>query len=163
MGKTDNPDWMGNWCAKGRQITACNTVSNDLTFVAATSGAIASKEIFTVTGIVVLTVFGVCSDTLTSGAVPTIEVGTATTTTRIIGAAAGLSIDQYDVFVDETAIGESEEPTSEITWVLTYGDDIVYRIRDATITGGTIVWYCLWYPLSDDGLVVSAGFNASAA
>jgi len=159
MGKYDKVGAMGRWCADGKEITACRTLTNSVTFAATESGAIAAKEIFTVTGIVVAAVFGVCTGTLTSAGAPTIEVGTATTTTRFIGAALAMSIDNGDVFVDEVAIGETEEPTSEITWALTYGDDFVYEIKVATITGGSIDWYCLWYPLSDDGLVVSAGYN----
>lgn len=136
-----------------------NTDTQAITFAAGTTGAVASKELFQVTGMVLATVFGVCTTSLTGTG--TIQVGAAGSTDAIIGAATGTSIDAGDVFVDETAIGETEEPVSEITWIVTNDADLGYEVVTNTLTAGVITFYCLWYPLEKDAMVVPSGSNIS--
>jgi hypothetical protein len=42
------------------------------------------------------------------------------------------------------------------TFIVANGQDIALTIAGATLTAGIIDFYCLWRPLSADGLVVAA-------
>lgn len=152
-------EWIGRWCARGDEMTPTHIVEKEVTFAAATTGAAAAKELFTVTGTVICTVIGVCSTDLTGSG--TICVGTSLDTDIMIGNATATAIDADDVFIDETQIGEKHEPISQITWVVVKDNDLAYEVKSNTITAGVINFYCLWCPVSDDADVQMSGVNTA--
>lgn len=162
MPKVKSSDWIRNYCVGKEPVIVMNMEEQEITFAAATTGAQAAKELFQVTGLVLCTVIGVCTTTLT-GTSATICVGTASDTNLIIAASTVTSIDAGDVFVDATAIGETEEQFNTITWILTNGNDIAYEVETANIDTGVIKFYCLWYGLSDDAMVVPSGVNTATS
>ncbi|MCR4329489.1 MAG: hypothetical protein NUV65_03010 [Candidatus Roizmanbacteria bacterium] len=120
------------------------------TFAAATTGAVAAHTVFTVTGNVLVSVFGVCDTTLDSGGAPTIEMGVTGNTAALIAQSVGKSLADGEVWVDATMtrVGVGAIPSMQ---VLNDGNDIILTIASATVTAGVIDFYCLWRPLSSDG------------
>ena len=129
--------------------------SSDWTFSASTTGAVSSHTVFTVTGDVLVQVVGICKSNLTSGGAATISMGTAADVENLIALTTAVDIDLGEVWQNAT-------PTPDVGAALTApgpvssGADIVIDILSATITGGQLVFYCLWRPLSSDGNVVAA-------
>lgn len=128
-------------------------ISKTITYVAGTTGAIGASVLFTVTGDVIVNVFAICSDSLTSGGVSTIEVGITGNTAALIALTTVTTIDVGQVWVDASTGTVQPLPAANI---LTNGTDISQKITDATITGGTLTYYCAWRPLSVDGNIVAA-------
>jgi len=122
------------------------------TFVASTTGAIASHTLFTVTGNVLLTVFGVVDTTLDSAGAPTIEVGVTGNTAALIAQGTAKNYADGDIYVDatDTRVGVGAVPTMQI---VNDGFDVLLKITGATLTAGVVDFYCLYRPLSEDGLV----------
>lgn len=126
--------------------------TKSITYAAATTGAIATTTLFTVTGCVAVRVFGVCTSTLTSGGVPTLEVGisgaTAVVLAQIVNA-TDLATDE--LYLDATPTTKVEAMPSRL--IISAGQDIIQTIGTATITGGSLAYYCVWAPISNDGTV----------
>jgi hypothetical protein len=122
------------------------------TFSALTTGAVGAHTVFTVTGNVLVTVFGVCDTTLNDAGSPTIEMGVTGNTAALIAQGAAKSLADGEVWVDGTLtrVGVGAVPAMQ---VLNDGNDIILTIGTATITSGAIDFYCLWRPLSADGNV----------
>jgi len=121
------------------------------TFVAGTTGAAGAHTLFTVTGNVLLTVFGVC-DTNLAG-VTTLEVGVASNTAGLLAQIANAeTLDDGDVYVDaNTGVGAGTIPDIR---VLNDGADVIMTIGvAAAISGGVVDFYCLWRPLSSGATV----------
>ncbi len=122
------------------------------TFAAATTGAIASHTLFTVSGNVALSVFGVVDTTLVSGGAAKIEVGLTGNTAVLIAQGTAANYADGDVYVDatDTRVGAGAIPAMQ---VINDGFDVLLTITTATLTAGAIDWYCLYRPLSSDGAV----------
>ena len=122
------------------------------TFVASTTGAVAAHTLFTVTGNVLVTVFGICDTTIASGGAPTFEVGVTGNTAALIAQTTAKNIADGDIWVDstDTRVGVGAVPGMQ---VLNDGNDIILTINTATLTGGVIDFYCLWRPLDSTGNV----------
>lgn len=145
MGSVNNP-FEGN--SLGR------VASKSITYVAGTTGAIATVAIFTVTGTVAVRIFGVCTTALTSGGVATIEVGVTGSTAILIALSTATDIIANEIWVDATPTLLVDAVPAAV--VIGGGLDINQKITDATITGGVMVYYCLWEPLSAGATVVAA-------
>lgn len=133
-----------------RQVIAANEsfkLESTWTFVGNLTGDQAAHTLFTVTGNVLVSVFGIC-DTSIVGA-GTIEVGVANNTAGLIAQVADAEgLDDGDIWVDNTpAVGVQAIPS---TFVLNDGADIILTIGTADLTAGVIDFYCLWRPLSSD-------------
>ena len=122
------------------------------TFAAATTGAVGSHTLFTVTDNVLLSVFGIVDTTLASGGAPTIEVGLTGNTAVLIAQGTAANYADGDVYVDatDTRVGAAAIPS---TFIINDGLDVLLKITGATLTGGVVDWYCLWRPLNSSGLV----------
>lgn len=120
------------------------------TFVENLTGDQAAHTLFTVTGNVLVTVFGIC-DTNLAGA-GTFEVGVAGNTAGIIAQIANATdLDDGDIYVDATpGVGAEALPSP---FIINDGADIILTIGTADITAGVVDFYCLWRPLSDGGAV----------
>lgn len=123
----------------------------------------AKHEVFTVTGAVRLRLWAICAGTLTDaadGAV--IQFGHEGDTAAFIAAtdAAGkngqtLTAGQlwYDASPDSLP---ATFATAVLDLVLPNGQDVGYEITGAALTGGSIVFHCVWEPLNSTGNVVAA-------
>lgn len=120
------------------------------TFVEATTGATGAHTVFTVTGNVLATVFGVCDTNLAGAA--TLEMGVASNTAQLLAQIANATtLDDGDVYVDaDTEVGAGVIPSMQ---VLNDGTDIIMTIGSTAITAGVVDFYCLWRPLSSGSSV----------
>lgn len=142
-----------------RQVTQSNEsflVSSAITFVATTTGATGQHTLFTVTGDVLVTVFGICNTDLTSGGAATISVGTANNVSGLIGVTTATGIDNDDCWLGSSPALEVQ-PLSDGSGIsiINDGADITYNILSATITAGQIDFYCLFRPLESTANVVA--------
>ena len=127
--------------------------SKAITDVTGTTGAIGASTLFTVTGTVGVRVFGVCGLTLVGAA--TLEVGIVGATAVVlaqIADATALATDE--LYLDATPTTKVEALPSIL--IIGAGQDIIQTIGAAEITGGSLTYYCLWFPISSDGDVVAA-------
>jgi hypothetical protein len=117
------------------------------TFAATTTGAVGAHTLFTVTGNVLVTVFGVCDTTLDDVGAPTIEVGVTGNTAALIAQSVAKSLADGEVWVDATMtrVGVGAVPSMQ---VLNDGNDIILTVGTATVASGAVDFYCLWRPLS---------------
>ena len=124
------------------------------TFVATTTGSVAAHTLFTVTDNCLVSVFGVCDTTLTSGGANTIEVGVTGNTAALIAQSVGASLADGEIWVDATMtrIGVGLVPAMQ---VLNDGNDIILTVGTATLTAGKIDFYCLWRPLNSSSNITA--------
>lgn len=127
------------------------TVSKDITYAAGTTGATGATTLFTVTGVVAVRVFAVCSSDLTSGGSATIEVGIAGNTAALIAQTTATGIDTGEFWIDTGPATIELLPNPSLC-----KSNIIQTIGTTTITGGTLSYYCIWVPISSDGDVVAA-------
>lgn len=113
------------------------------------------QTLFTVTGDVVLRVFGVCTTNL-AGASATLEVGTTKSTAALIPQTTATDIDASELWHDATPDTDVEASTVGTEKILVGGADIIATVGTANITGGVVEYICAWYPLSENGKVVAA-------
>jgi hypothetical protein len=135
-------------------------VSKRITFDGGTSNAIGDKDgtlatfpIFTVTGDVMVWVFGVCKTDLVGAG--TLEVGVTGSTAAILAQIAdATTLDANEVYHDATvALAEAVDFKAHI---IGGGLDINGKVTTTDITAGVVDFYCFWRPLSSDGNVVAA-------
>ena len=121
------------------------------------TGAQAAYTIFTITGDVLLQVFGVCDVALT-GASATIELGVSGNTAVLIAQTTGTALDADEIWFDTTPTTTVEQIDVDgaRTFIIANGQDAILTIATANLTAGDIDFYVLWRPLSSDGLVVAA-------
>lgn len=125
--------------------------SKTITYVAGTTGAVGTTTLFTVTGSVCLNVSALCTSSLTSGGAATIAVGTATSTACLANQVTATTVTNHMVYHDAIlAVG------STVSNLHILNEDVIQTIGTTTITGGTLIFFCYWTPLSADGNVVAA-------
>jgi hypothetical protein len=115
------------------------------------NGAQGASDLFTVTGDVLVTVFAVCSEDLVGAG--TIEAGISGNTAAILAQIANATnLDAGEVWSDSGPATVEALPGAKIL----SGADIIETIGTADITDGTITYYCLFRPLSEDATVTAA-------
>lgn len=125
-----------------------------LTFDGSTVGDVGTDALFTVTGDVAVCIFGQCTSDLTdSGGTATLEVGISGNTAALIAQTTATGIDAGEVWLDNAAATVETLPSTKL---LKRSASIIATTATEAITGGAIVFYCFWYPLSSDGNVVAA-------
>jgi len=117
-----------------------------------TTGA---QTLFTVTGDVILRVFGICKTNLASAGGCNVEVGVAGTTGKFITTTDATAIDANEIWHDATPDASIEADTVSATYIVSGGQDIILT-PSAQVDSGEIDFYCQWRPLSEDASVVSA-------
>jgi hypothetical protein len=123
------------------------------------TGAQGAYTIFTVTGdVTVKSVLGICDVALTSGGAATIELGVAGDTAAIIAQTTATDLILNEVWRDATPTTTLEPMTAgtELGYIVSAGQDIIFTIGGADLTAGDIDFYALWRPLSSDSNVVAA-------
>lgn len=111
--------------------------------------------LFTVTGDVLMAVYGVCTVDLVSASAGLVSVGPVGNAALMIPATLATAIDANQNWMDGTpAIGK---PIDSLNYfIVGNGVDICEDITTADVTAGNIYYICLWKALSSDGNVVSA-------
>lgn len=128
-------------------------------FTLAAWNTVATHEVFTVTGLVrCLTIYQV-TGSLTSGGAATVSFGIEGAANAYAAAQAytNLAAGQL-VQAGGSAAASLQSFTNFFAaqWadIFTIGKDLGYEVATAALTGGTIVAYCFWTPISDGSLVV---------
>lgn len=121
-------------------------------------GAQGALTMFTVTGDVMVRIFGVCSTLLDSGGAATIEVGITGNTAALIAQTTATELDAYETWQDA---GPEANPGDVATamaknFVIANGADVILTIATADLSAGVFDLHCFWMPLSKDGNVVAA-------
>jgi len=120
-------------------------------------GANDPYTLFTVTGDVLVRIFGVCTVDLVSAGGGTLSVGVTGNTAALLAATTATDIDANDLWNDTTpAVGTDTLANITGPHLVVNGLDIIETVGTADITAGNIYYICLWRPLSADGNVVSA-------
>ncbi len=142
----------------GRPFSALDAfnvaVCRPTAFVGGTSNARGDKDgtdaahtLFTVTGDVLVRMWGVCTVDVAS-TTGTLEVGITGNTALLIAQTTASGIDVNEIWNDATpAIGDT---LANITgpFIIPNGLDIIETCATADITAGNIYYICLWRPLS---------------
>jgi len=113
---------------------------------------------FTITGDVMLQVFGVVQTAITSTSnTGTLSLGNTAAILGFIGTSTvdGSQFVAGDIWNDTTPATDIAVISSDIT-VIGGGADIILTIATNNMTAGAMEMYCLWRPLSSDALVVAA-------
>jgi hypothetical protein len=130
---------------------AYNFVSKSVTCTGATPLAV-----FTVTGDVVMAIVGIVKTALTTSDAITAELGVAGATTAFIAQVADATgLAQHEVWHDATPDATIELESVWADRIVSNGQDVILTTT-GTVTAGAITFYCKWWPLSSDGLVVAA-------
>lgn len=134
-----------------RSITSneAGKLASAWTFAAGTTGATGAHTVFTVTGDVLVTVWGSC-DTDLAGATATVELGTANNTAALIAQTTATDIDDGDIWQNATPTLEVGATLGNAT-PINDGADIVLTVATAAVSAGVLNFYLLWRPISDDG------------
>lgn len=119
------------------------------------SGTGNPATLFTVTGEVLVRVYGVCT-TLLAGALATLEIGTTKSTAGLIAQTTATDIDASEIWHDASPDTDIELFTVATEKIVANGADIIQTVGTADITSGVIVYHCLWLPISLTGNVVAA-------
>lgn len=127
------------------------TTTKSITYASGTTGATGATTLFTVTGVVSMRIFAVCSSDLTSGGAATIEVGIAGNTAALIAQTTATAIDNGEIWIDTGPATVELLPALSIVT-----NDVIQTIGTTTISGGVLTYYCVWVPVSIDGNVVAA-------
>lgn len=138
-----------------RGLIATKTIAFDGT---AGNGAVASPNValFTVTGTVWFSAFGVCSEDLVSAGGGTLALGGLTGAQSIIANTTATTIDSTEVWLDTTPAKLRPVTGAIEQGQISNGDNIIATVGTADITDGTITFYCIWVPISSDGNVVAS-------
>lgn len=134
--------------------------TKSVTFDGGTTNAIGDHDgtgdpatLFTVTGDVLMVIWGVCSTNL-EGASATVEVGVTGNTPALIAQTTATDIDAGEVWRDATPAVGAELLNDPI--FVADGLDVILTVSTANVTAGVIRFYCIWYPVSSGATVVAA-------
>ena len=134
-------------------------VKNTVTFAGGTPNAIGDIDgtsnpytLFTVTGEVMIRVFGHCTTLLGDGGdTGTVEIGISGNTASLIAQTTATDINANEIWVDTGPATVESLPAYSI---LVNGTDIELLCGTEDITSGVIDFYAYWIPISTDGNVV---------
>lgn len=126
-------------------------LSSEWTFANPGTGAAGSHTLFTVTGDVLITIFGSCTTNM-AGSGADFEVGVTGNTAGLIAQIADVEdLDAGDIYADASPeVGTRALPSP---LVVVGGLDVLLKITNANITGGVVTFYALWRPLSSGASV----------
>ena len=138
-------------------VAAERIARGDYTF-ANDTGAQGAYTIFTITGDVAISVFGIAKASFTSGGAATIELGVSGNTAIFIAQATATALLVNEIWHDATPTTtvESIIAATNTGFIVSNGQDAIFTIGGADLTAGTVHFYALWKPLSTDGNVVAA-------
>lgn len=101
-------------------------------------------------------------DNLLSDGATVVEVGITGNTAIFMPQTTATTIDTGEIWPNDTTpatsfiVGEEESASENWPIYLLNGNDIILTVTGAAnVTGGTVDWYALWKPISDDGSCVA--------
>lgn len=156
----------GNGVGSGINVNSPNHLQASISMASATWNTVASHEVFTVTGMVRAYLWVECADTLTDAADGAdIQLGYEGATDALIGATGaagkgGSTISTGELWYDTSPTTQVDTPANVIFDRVLSGLDIGYEITGAALTGGTLVFHCVWEPLSIGASVVPGAGGA---
>jgi len=160
MGRKENT--IKTRCSKGQSLDVMRHEKKTITFAALTTGAVASKELFKVSGLIMACVVPLCTTNVSmTGAGATIALGNGTVTNQFIAATAGDAIDVGELWLGTTPAGLFVSSDTVPIWSLINGLDIGYTIGVDSLSGGVIDFHLFWYPISE-GATVSVQVDNTA-
>ena len=114
-------------------------------------------NLFTITGDVLVRIYGVCTVAL-AGATATVSVGVTGNTAGLIALATATDFVLNEHYNDATPTSVGVALLSDVLgpYIVVNGLDIQEFVGTANITSGNLYYVCLWRPLSRDGSVVAA-------
>jgi hypothetical protein len=120
-------------------------------------GAQGTFTIYTVTGDVLMHVFGLCQTLLNSAGAATVELGIAGNTAALIAQTTATDVDQYETWQDA---GPEANPGDLATafgsyFAIANGADVILTVATADLSAGEADFHAFWMPLSTDGNVVA--------
>lgn len=127
------------------------TAIKQLTF----SDTSTAQTLFTVTGDVILRIFGICKTNVVSAAAANVAVGVSGTTDKFIASTVATAIDANEIWHDASPDASIELDSVSVTYIVSNGQDVILT-PSAQVDSGRIDFYCQWRPLSEDADVVSA-------
>lgn len=153
MVRKSNNSALNSLVSRLNSVFLDNKIEKEITFAAASTGAVATHKIVDVTGTVAMQIFAVCGTNL-AGATATIEVGTALSTAGLIAQTVGTNITAGEIWHDAT-------PDASIELTSVVGQKIVtqnvaYKVASAALSAGKLKFIVLWTPLTEDGSVTLA-------
>ena len=111
-------------------------------------GADVAHTLFTVTGDVLVRLYGVCTTDL-AGATATVQVGVTGNTASLIALTTATDIDANEIWPDTTPVVGVELLANVLgPYIVVNGLDIIETVATADITSGNTYYVCLWRPLS---------------
>lgn len=142
-----------------------NYLAVTVTLVAGTTGAIATHELFAITGAVRLRIIPEITTVPTSGGSATMSLGVETAGTSIFAATAVANLAATTApsfWLTGGLVNASANiaSTSVIDQVVAGGRDVGYAVAGATFTGGVIVFHCWWEPINSTGAVVAGALGS---
>lgn len=114
-----------------------------------------AQTLFTVTGDVILRVFGICKTNLASAAAANVEVGVSGSTSKFIATTVATAIDANEIWHDASPDASIEADSVSVAYIVSNGQDVILT-PSAQVDSGVIDFYCQWRPLSSNADVVSA-------
>ena len=124
------------------------------------TGALDGGALFTVTGLVLAQVVGVCKTDLAGGG--KIEAGVTGATAIYVKQQTDTGIDKGFILCNETAAatevaGAETAAAGNVPLYLLSGTNIILTQSTTNTTSGVIDFYCIWTPISSDGCVADSG------
>ena len=111
--------------------------------------------LFTITGDVVVRIFGVCTVDLVSAGGGTVSVGVTGNTAGLIALTTGTAIDANELWNDSTPAAGTDTLANILgPYLVVNGLAIAEYIGTADITAGNIYYICLWRPLTPGSKLV---------
>lgn len=133
---------------------AANYLAVPITFVAGTTGTVATHELFTVTGAVRVKIMA--EVTVNVAGTGSIQLGEETTTDSIIAVTTGTDLDAGELWYDATPTTAIDATSTVILDKVVNALDIGYEVTVGTLTSGAITFHLWWIPLNSTGAVVAS-------
>ena len=113
-------------------------------------------SLFTVTGDVLILIFGVVKATWTTSGAITAEVGVSGDIAKLIAQVAdATALAINEVWIDATPDSTIED-VSGLAYSAISNSQSVILTTTGTVTAGSVEFHCFWHPLSSNGLVTAA-------
>ncbi len=126
------------------------------TFATATTGAVGTHKIFTVTGVVRLRLYASCKVAVVAavgGA--TIEVGTSASTAGLIALTTAADLIAGEIWDDASPTVKIEPDANIPDVVIGDGADVNIKVTTQAVASGSIEFLAEWFPISSDGNIVA--------
>jgi hypothetical protein len=127
------------------------SVINSKTF----SNSTGTITLFTVTGDVILRVFGICKTDLASAGACNIVLGVAGTTNKFIASTNVTTLVANEIWNDATPTTTIELDSSVVSYIISGSQNVILTLS-AQIDSGAMDFYCQWRPLSSDADVIAS-------